>query len=216
MKFRPGSLDTATVKGATVPANFQPPGFRLAKAISAIFHPFLLAPLTFAFLLYQSPLSLEWKLYYLFLILLAVDIIPFIAVYTLKRQGKTSSLDVPERQRRLQPFFISVGGYLLSWLMLWWLKAPVQVVVLMWIYAINTLIATLITCYWKISIHGMAFSGPVAALGWLINPHFFWLLLALPLIGFARVTLRAHSWAQVIVGFVLGFLLTISQMRILL
>jgi len=205
-----------TAREATFAADSQLWGFWLAKIISAIFHPFILAPLTFAFLLYQTTLALEWKLYYMFLILLAVDIIPFITVYALKRQGKTSSLDVPERQRRLQPFLISVGGYLLSWLILRWLKAPDQVVVLMWIYAINTLIATVITCYWKISIHGMAFSGPVAALGWLVNPHFLWLLLALPLIGFARVRLRAHSWAQVIVGFVLGFLLTISQMRILL
>lgn len=189
---------------------------RVAQFISVICHPFLLAPLTFIYLLWLSTLTRRQSLYYALLILLAVDIIPFITVYTLKRQGKTRSLDVPERQQRLLPFWISVGGYLLSWIALRLTLAPQSIVVLMWIYAFNTSIATLITYHWKISIHGMAFSGPVAALGYLVDPRFYWLLLALPLVGYARVKLQAHTWSQVVVGFGLGFILTISQLRILL
>ncbi len=187
-----------------------------ARFISVLLHPLFIAPLTFSFLLYYMPLDRSYKIYYLLLILLAVNVIPFLAVLKLKRSGRTVSLDVPERDQRPQPFFISVGGYLVSCLLLGLGGAPRAIVVLMWIYAFNTLVATIITFYWKISIHGMAFSGPVAALGVLVTPQFYWLTLLLPLIVFARVILRAHNTAQVVIGYILGFILTFIQLRMLL
>jgi len=185
--------------------------------ISAGFHPLLVAPLTFALLLYYgSTVEASRKIIYFLIVIMAVVVIPLVQVVWLKNHGKTVSLDVPERMRRIIPFLVSVAGYLVAWGLLRRLESPKIVYVLMWIYAFNTLIATGITYYWKISIHGMAFGGPVAALGVAFSVQFFWLALIAPVIVYARVKLKAHSVWQVIAGLLMGFVLTYIQLRILI
>jgi len=188
-----------------------------ARMISAGFHPLLVAPLTFALLLYYgSTVEASRKIIYFLIVIMAVVVIPLVQVVWLKNHGKTVSLDVPERMRRIIPFLVSVAGYLVAWGLLRRLESPKIVYVLMWIYAFNTLIATGITYYWKISIHGMAFGGPVAALGVAFSVQFFWLALIAPVIVYARVKLEAHTVWQVIAGLLMGFVLTYIQLRILI
>ncbi len=133
----------------------------------------------------------------------------------MKKLGLTSSLDIPEREKRIAPFLISIIIYLLALLILWQMKAPGVVLILMWAYAFNTSVATIITRHWKISIHGMALGGPIAALGIVVSPVYFWaILLFFPML-YSRVTLKAHTIAQVVVGFTLGFILTIFHFILL-
>ncbi|MCG2716999.1 MAG: PAP2 family protein, partial [Candidatus Marinimicrobia bacterium] len=65
-------------------------------------------------------------------------------------------------------------------------------------------------------IHGMALGGPVAALGIVVSPGFYWLTPSALLILFSRVKLKAHTPAQVVTGFILGFLLTYIHFKLLL
>ncbi len=188
-----------------------------AWLISVILHPLIVAPVTFIILLGQyDNLSRSRSIMLFGLILLAIVIVPLLSVVRLKKRGQTTSLDVPERAMRINPFVVSVVGYLLVWLALKIVGAPVAISALMLIYTLNTAIATVITHFWKISVHGMALGGPIAALGRLVAPQFYWLILAAPFMIYSRVRLKAHTPAQAGIGFLLGFVLTLIQLGIIL
>ena len=182
--------------------------------ISAVFHPFLMAPATFAILLFgRSDFSgRNWLLF--LLCFAATDLFPFFYVYRMKRRGETAGMDIPEHKKRFHPLLFSVMVYGLAFLGLLFWKASPLVTILMFAYMFNTMIAALISGRWKISIHGMAAGGPTAALGYAISGNFYWMFLLLPLLLFSRVKLQAHTPMQVIAGFILGFLLTIIQFRV--
>lgn len=189
----------------------------IARLISIILHPLIIAPLTYAILIgYSTDISRSKKFLYFGMVLIAVIIVPLISVVRLKKRGETTSLDIPERVKRINPFIVSIAGYLGVWLLLKFTQAPRVITLLMWCYGFNTFVATLITNYWKVSVHGMALGGPIAALGYLISPIFYWGVLAAPLMIYSRVKLKAHTVAQVITGFLLGFFLTYIQFEIIL
>jgi len=189
----------------------------IARPISTILHPLIVAPVTFIILLrHCNNLNRPQALLFFGLILIAIVIIPLLSVVRLKKRGQTASLDVPERANRINPFLISVLGYLGIWVALKLTGAPAEISAMMLIYTVNTAIATVITHFWKISVHGMALGGPIAALGFLVSLQFYWFLLAAPLMIYSRVKLKAHTVAQVVVGFLLGFLLTTIQLAAIL
>ncbi|HOD38435.1 MAG: hypothetical protein KA076_08460 [Candidatus Marinimicrobia bacterium] len=195
----------------------QQNALRVARLISVILHPLVIAPLTYALIIaHTSEINRTQKLLYLGLVLIAIIFIPLISVLYLKKRGETTSLDVPERDKRISPFLVCIAGYFIVWILLKVSGAPRSISLLMWCYGFNSIIATIITKYWKISVHGMALGGPIAALGFVISPTFYWGILIAPLIVYSRVKLKAHTIAQVITGFLLGFLLTLIQFGIFL
>jgi len=189
----------------------------LAKLISVILHPFIIATMTYALIIGNSnAIGRSDKFTYFGMALIAVIIIPLLSVLRLKKRGETVSLDVPERSKRINPFLVSIVGYFGVWLLFKIMHAPREISLLMWCYGINTLVATIITRYWKISVHGIALGGPIVALAYLVSPAFYWGILTAPLMVYSRVELRAHTIAQVITGFLLGFFLTLFQFESIL
>ena len=188
----------------------------LPLTISVLFHPFLLGTAAFAVIIFIDDTAAMVKLLYFLIAVMAIVIVPLVYVVKMKRSGGTSSIDIPERELRSGPFIIGIVTYLVALFLFWILKAPAPLMILMWAYAFNTTVATLITSYWKISIHGMGVGGPVAALGYVVSPGFYWVFLIVPILTYSRVSLKAHTVMQVIAGFVLGFLLTLTHYKILM
>jgi len=180
----------------------------LAKYISVLLHPFICATVAFLLLLSDSFLPLSKYLVIVGITFSATVVLPALQVIIMKRRGQTSSLDIPEREVRINPFIKSAIIYGVALIFLWIIHAPQSVTILMWAYAFNTAVATIITKYWKISIHGMALGGPIAALGIVVSPFYFWCLLLILPITYSRVKLNAHTTLQVLAGFTLGFILT--------
>ena len=187
----------------------------VAKYISVLLHPFICGTLAFLLILSKSYVTFPQYLSIILITIAAIVVFPAIHVITMKRKGQTVSLDIPERKKRISPFIFSIFIYIIALLLLWVVSAPRAVLVLMWAYAFNTIVATLITKYWKNSIHGMALGGPIAALGQAVAPVYYWgLILVIP-ITYSRVRLKAHTPEQVVAGFALGFILTINHFKLL-
>ncbi|MGC9362957.1 MAG: hypothetical protein ACP5FZ_00150 [Fidelibacterota bacterium] len=187
----------------------------IAKYISVLLHPFICGILAFLLILSKSYVTFPQYLFITLIIILAIVVFPAFHVMSMKRKGQTISLDIPERQNRISSFIYSIVIYTVALILLWIVCAPRPVLVLMWVYAFNTVVATLITKYWKISIHGMALGGPIAALGQAVAPVYYWgIVLVIP-ITYSRVRLKAHTPAQVMTGFALGFILTIIHFKLL-
>lgn len=186
-----------------------------AKYISVLLHPFICATISFLLLISDSYISFAKFLVTASITFSATVIIPAVQVLIMKRHGRTISMDIPEREKRIAPFIVSVLFYSIALLVLWIIHSPKPVLILMWAYVFNTIVATIITKYWKISIHGMALGGPIAALGLALSPLYFWCIPLVFPMTYSRVRLNAHSPTQVFAGFILGFLLTGMHFKLL-
>ncbi len=187
---------------------------KTARILSLMLHPFFIAPLTYSLILFhRAGVSLHTVISFI-LGILGTVILPAIYIFGMKKRHLISSVDIPDRTKRTNPFLFGTLIYLITGGLLWLIKAPAAVVILMLVYAINTLIATGITKYWKISIHGMGTGGPIAALGYFISPGFYWSLLFLPVLIFARVIPKYHTPSQVLAGFIGAFVITLIQLKL--
>ena len=186
-----------------------------AKSISNIIHPLILSPLTFIVLFFNLPQKSGFSYVYLVITVLSISIIPFAYVMKMKNDGEIENIDIPDRKKRHGPFIKSTILFLITSFMLILLRAPQKLVLIMIIYTINTGMATLITKYWKISVHGLSFGIPIATFGVILSKRYFYFSSLLPLLIYSRVKLKAHTVPQVVAGFSLGFILTILQLKIL-
>ena len=180
----------------------------LAKYISVLLHPFICATITFLLLLSNTYISLSKYFIIVGITFSATVVFPTIQVLIMKHRGHTASMDIPEREKRITPLFSGVIFYSVALIILWIIHSPKPILILMWAYAFNTTVVTVITRYWKISIHGMALGGPIAALGIAVSPLYFWCFPLVFPMAYSRVKLKAHTPIQVFTGIILGFLLT--------
>lgn len=85
----------------------------------------------------------------------------------------------------------------------------------MFCYATNTLLVVLITNWWKVSVHTTAMSGPLVVLAYQFGNVVFPFFGLIPLVGAARLVLKRHTVAQVLVGAAIGVLMTALQIQLL-
>lgn len=186
----------------------------IAKLISTLFHPFLVGPLAFL----HFSLAKTENIWFGWLVwgvtFLATNVVIGTYVFLMKRRGLTTSVDVPERMLRRKPFVIGTIGYIIATGILYLINAPLVVVALMGIYAVNTAIATIISHWWKISIHGMSIGGTLVPFLFLYGGIWWLATLVLPAMVYSRVRLKAHSTAQAIAGIALAFVLTWIELEL--
>jgi len=135
-------------------------------------------------------------------------------IFFAKREG--IDYNIPERDVRFRPFVFAIASYVLGFLTLLLLKAPVLMTCLMFAYAINTSVMTLITLFWKISIHTAGVTGPltffVYALGWQWS---FLYLLVIP-VGGVKLLMKQHSVSQLVAGAIMSAALSWLQIIFIL
>ena len=188
---------------------------KLTQLISTILHPMFMPLLVLHLTLLVMPslgftLSHNLQLIYGILIF-STMVLPLIGVFWLIRKGKVSSLEMSNHKERPLPLFktvvfMSFGYYLLQNLLFYTpiLKAELLGAILI------ILIAAIISKYWKISLHLLGIGGVVGAFIALqiIHGDFLYLLLFFillsGLLGVARIKQKAHNYAQVYAGFLVG------------
>lgn len=138
-----------------------------------------------------------------------------IYVLYLQRMDRVTAYDVPDRLQRTQPYLISAMISLAGLMILLFLDVSVFVWGLMWCFTVNTLILYAINLRWKISAHMMGLTGPLVFLWPVLGLQILWLLPVILLLGWARVTLRAHDLPQVLAGAAAGVVLTLVQVWLL-
>lgn len=135
------------------------------------------------------------------------SVLPMIFIVDGARRGRWDGHHVRNREGRLLPMLACLACTVAGLGILWFWRAPSDVLALD-IAMVSTLVVCIgITQFWKVSLHCTVASGAVATLVLLYGP---WLLVLVPavlLIGWARVRIADHTCAQVLVGLVLGPLL---------
>jgi membrane-associated phospholipid phosphatase len=177
----------------------------LARLVSTVCNPFLMALVLFVILAHAFAPDAQtfWK--WLFLTTFFTVIAPILLTFWLYATGRTSDLDISDREERERVFGMFVGLYLLGTIVLYALQAPPMIVATMAGYTAAAGVMQYITRYWKISAHAVGITAPLVVLIALYGLQPLPFLLLIPLVGWSRVYLKAHSILQVCAGVALGF-----------
>jgi membrane-associated phospholipid phosphatase len=183
--------------------------FRLAQAVSLVGSPFLLALLLLLIVswhaTHRAAPTLGWAALTAFFVTLGPLALLAVAV----RRGKVRNLDIDVRSERPWPMVAALVLTVLGLVALWLLGAPHLLVVLLMATLLGGAVALLITLRWKISIHSGGAAGSATVLAILYGAWALPLLLGVVVIGWSRVVLGKHTWAQVVAGAVVSALVTL-------
>ncbi len=136
-------------------------------------------------------------------------ILPIVNImYFSRRYKNDDKLDVYRREDRMLPLVAGVIGYLIGVIALYFLDAPLLATVLMLCYACVTAAVAVITTRWKISIHSCGVIGPTMGLAMAFWPIGMLYILILPPVAWSRYVLGKHTPLQLIMGAVVGFIIT--------
>ena len=188
---------------------------KLTQLISIILHPMFMPILALHLTLLVLPslaFTLSQNLLLIYGILIfSTMVLPLISIFWLMQKGKVSSLEMSNHKERSLPLFktviwMSFGYYLLQNLLFYTpiLKAELLGAILI------ILLAAIISKFWKISLHLLGIGGVVGVFIALqiIHGDFLYLLLLFVLLsgllGVARIKQKAHNYAQVYAGFLVG------------
>ncbi len=197
-------------------------------SISYVFHPLFL-PLIGLYFLFEMPTKspglidtslhnllpdVKYALYLLigFLTLVA----PLISIFIMYRNKLISSFEMKEKSERILPLVTVLIYYILTYFFLRLKIPPHMEIPFMFPFilgiCLNALVALIMTFYFKISLHMIAFFGIAGAItGYLQNQleYNIWFLLFLivvgGVVGSARLYLRAHTLKEIVYGIGFGF-----------
>lgn len=187
----------------------------MSRMLSDIFRPTYFPMVGFAILLmftYLSLLSWQWKVCMLLLVYTLTIVLPSVGIYVYRTVHKLTQHDLQFRHNRIVPYCLHLISYWVLLSILDVLRAPSFIGGIVVISLLVQLSCTIITLWWKISMHS---AGVGAIIGALIaysaifqfNPV-WWLCLAIlvsGLVNSSRMYLRQHTLWQVLGGTLVGF-----------
>lgn len=173
---------------------------RAAKIISYIFDgSFISIPIILIICLMVIDNKVE-AISWAFICLLFGTVIPYLYICFLFRKKEIKDMHIPTREDRTKPLLLSCASYAACLGVLYVLDAPLFLKSLFMVIAASTIIYTIITYFWKISLHSSWITFIVITFNILFGR---WMLLMVPLIpvvGWARVRIKKHTVNQVLFG----------------
>ncbi len=182
---------------------------------------FLFAILFYGTTFAANPLTPESRINVLGVISAFTLFLPLFSVVVLRYANLLGSFTMRERGERIIPFsFISAFYVLLSYLFITKVQMNALVLVSITVITVQVLLLTIITLFWKISVHSIGISGVLGVLvavamkfpeANLLYPIICIILLT-GLTMSARLQLNAHTPAEVLAGGLMGFLLSFGAL----
>ncbi len=188
------------------------------KVISFVFQPLLMPTFGIGMLLFTN-LALFytdiWKWFALGGTFLFTAILPATPILMMMRKGQIRDLYISKREQRTFPYLFSLLAYIF-WTVFMWrvLQVPFFIVAMGIGSVLSIIIITLINMKWKISAHlsGIGgLTGGVFAFCYVMAVNPVWLMILMLVISaltaLSRIELKAHTPAQTLAGFTVGFLM---------
>jgi len=180
----------------------------LAFGISAIFSPYVMAGIFILLITYTYAHNLREFLPWIAIAFLFAIIIPGSYIIWLIERKHIRDVHLSDHEERKIPFLVAGASAVLGAIALAMISAAKPVVVMGVAYAVNAVVISLLTLFWKVSVHTALFSSVVTVVVILFGIHFAWLYLLLVPLAWARIYRHRHSLNQVIGGALITFVLT--------
>lgn len=136
-------------------------------------------------------------------------LIPFMFVFFLYKKKLINDLHIPRREDRLKPLAVSNLSYLFGFFIFYIFNAPVFLRAIFFTSFLTAFLLTIITYFWKISFHSSWATFTSITFYVFFGKWFLFLLLLVPLVGWARVKIKKHTINQVIAGCVITVITTL-------
>lgn len=191
----------------------------IAHVISVIFQPLLMPTYGLMLLFLYTYFGAVYPDRFWHLVIPAMlfsFIIPGFLIYLLFRMKLISDLSLKVRKERFLPYLVTLLSYSAMLVYYSRLMMPRWFIMMLAASIAIMIIAIGITFLWKISAHMFGVGGMVGgamAVSYFVensNPYFMFmgLFIIAGLVGTSRLILKRHTLAQVIAGFLLGFLVS--------
>jgi len=199
---------------------------RLSQLLSYVFHPLIL-PTFGVFILFNSGTYLDFtsfrmKISILAFVFITTFVLPVSLLPVLLFGKLISNVYMMNVKDRLIPLAMTTLAYFVSFYLMYSLAIPPIIKFFSLTTAITTLLATLISIRWKISLHMIGIGGIlglVTSLVFLYDARIITTMIVIILISggiaSARLKLEAHNAIEVISGFALGFVMQYGILSIL-
>lgn len=170
-----------------------------AELISEIIGPLLWMPLLLLLLIFKTGLNPgQIKIIFPSLIFLLI-IIPFTYLFIALKMRWVSKWDLPKREERRPMLAILFICSLVSLFIVF--QFGNKLILDLYILLLTTgFITSLITVFWKISIHMVLDTTVILFMNLLFGWHLWPLFILLPFVAWARLRLRRHTPAQLVAG----------------
>lgn len=203
----------------------------LAKIISVLFHPLLMATylcgvLMLAFPSALDPIRPDIFLGFLMLIFLVTFMLPGINLLIFKIFGTIPSLSMPDRQDRIVPFiFITLFYFIMTYLFYWKFGIGFSDNIFKFLVIMDLLVlgATVATFFYRVSVHSLGMCGLLGILvplnmvidnDSLLYPTVGCVLVA-GVVMSSRLQLNTHTPREVLAGALTGFAISYTAMMVL-
>ncbi|MBC7328026.1 hypothetical protein H5T87_07925 [bacterium] len=184
---------------------------KLAHFFSLLLHPSAVAIYLFSLAGFLTPGAPSARLLWSLVGIFFSALVPGLVVLAFLKAKLLSDPDITNRLERIRPYILITLLYFLgAFILLYLPPKPLNRVlgILMSCYATVTLTGTVITYFWKISMHLSGLVGPITA------SIFFWKLPAVPSLiailplAWARLHLKKHNIWQILAGILMSSLVT--------
>ena len=188
---------------------------KVAKIVSAVFHPVLVPTLGFILLFtsgfYNSMLTVDAKRFILLVIFFSTSTLPMLSVAILALNSKFDFL-MPNSHDRIIPLMFTSVFYYIGFMLLGRIHFLPVFKLFMIASVLLIIVLLLISFKWKISVH-MAAIGAVTATFFAlsfrggVNPMTAIVIVVIVsgLVGTSRLVLSKNNLQQVAAGYILGF-----------
>jgi len=124
------------------------------------------------------------------------------------RGGQVRDVHISSREDRLKPFIFSLSCAVAGLAALYVAGAPGMVLAVAWTVVALGATITAVTAVWKISLHAAGITSIAAMLYFIFGAAAAPALLLVPVVGWARLTLRKHTPAQLAAGILVAIVAT--------
>lgn len=186
----------------------------IAEVISRTFDIYVVMPIVLLICYYIAVgnpiISFIWLCIFLFVEV----VIPVCGDIYLVRKGKLVDWDLTNRKQRVKYMYIDVILQLGLFFLVYIFNAPSIFKAMSGILLILEFIYTLITKYWKISIHAQLVTLLSFFVIMFMGESFSYFLISIPLVFFSRIYLSKHTIWQLIAGSIITFVVCLIVFKI--
>ncbi len=173
---------------------------KVANRISDIFNPYYVSAPFFLLVAIASSRSLTTALFYWLVTALFFSVLPLWDINRRIRLKMVSDAHISRREDRIKPFLFSLVCAALGVIAVHVIGAPPAVKAVSWMVVITGAVITATTVFWKISLHAAGATATATALIVLFGAIAAPACLFIPVVFWARLTLKKHTPAQLLTG----------------
>ncbi|MFJ4264278.1 phosphatase PAP2 family protein [Paenarthrobacter nicotinovorans] len=133
-----------------------------------------------------------------------VCVLPLAYVLVMVRLGRISDHHVSDRRQRPALLLMALVSVVTGLLVLQLIGGPVSVSVMIIALIAGIAVLAVVSAFWKMSGHASALAAAVVIAVLMGGPAWLPLFVLVPVVGWSRLVLRAHTLGQVIAGSLFG------------